>query len=112
MRLLPIAAVAVLVACRPAHLLSYRSAVAPTPQTEGAVRVPVGPMYWVLDGQRLGVDSTGAIAASIQHLDPQTIRNVEVLKGRKAIERFGQEASGGVVIVTTRASRAEGEGGG
>lgn len=97
----------VVVGCQPERLL-MRLADAPTPapvHASAAAKLPVGPVYWVLDGRALGVDSTGAIAASMQRLDPQTIQTVEVLKGQKAIERFGAEASGGVVIVTTRAAR-------
>lgn len=100
---------ALLVGCRPGRLLLSRAeAPAPAPakvHASASLKVPVGPVYWVLDGHPLGVDSTGAIAASMQRLDPQTIRNVEVLKGQKAIERFGAKGSGGVVIVTTRAAR-------
>lgn len=99
---------ALVVGCRPTQMLSRREA-APAParvHTSAVTKLPVGPLYWVVDGHPLGVDSTGAIAASLQRLDPQTIRTVEVLKGQKAIDRFGAEASGGVVIVTTRAGRS------
>lgn len=105
-----LAAAAALGGCRSASPLARRDAVGPAPSAKAnaSARLPVGPIYWVLDGRRLGVDSTGAIAASIQRLAPQEIQSVEVLKGRTAIERFGTEASGGVVIVTTRSAESNG----
>lgn len=108
--LLAIAAAAALGACRPTSALARRDALGPVPtaKASASARLPVGPIYWVLDGHRLGVDSTGAIAASIQRLAPQEIQSVEVLKGRTAIERYGAEASGGVVIVTTRSAESNG----
>lgn len=102
---------AITTACQARPALHSR-AEAPAPAhvlTHAAATVPVGPVFWVVDGRRLGVDSTGAIAASVQRLDPKSIRNVEVLKGRRAIEMFGDEASGGVVIVTTDGRRPSGE---
>ena len=108
--LLAVAVLIALGACRTTHVNASHDVLAPTPTARAnpSARVPVGPLYWVLDGRRLGVDSTGAIAASIQRLGRQEIRSVEVLKGRTAIERYGADASGGVVIVTTRSAESTG----
>ena len=35
-------------------------------------------------------------------IDPNTIKEVEVLKGEKAVEKYGDKAKDGVVIIITK----------
>lgn len=53
------------------------------------------PLLYVVDGVRMGRDQVPAIEAS-------RVASVEVIKGRIALERFGADASYGVVLITTR----------
>ncbi len=53
------------------------------------------PFLYVVDGVRLGRDEVPAIEAS-------RVASVEVIKGRAALERFGADASYGVVLITTK----------
>lgn len=53
------------------------------------------PLLYVVDGVRLGRDQVPAIEAS-------RVASVEIIKGRTALERFGADASYGVVLITTK----------
>jgi hypothetical protein len=53
------------------------------------------PLLYVVDGVRLGRDQVPTIEAS-------RVASVEVIKGRAALERFGADASYGVVLITTK----------
>ena len=53
------------------------------------------PLLYVVDGVRLGRDQVPAI-------DANRVASVEVIKGRAALERFGSDASYGVVLITTK----------
>jgi hypothetical protein len=55
------------------------------------------PMF-IVDGKRL-VDGAA-------DLNPSEIESVEVFKGPKAIEIYGEDARDGVVIITSRKSRS------
>ena len=48
-----------------------------------------------IDGKEVSKDD-------FEDLDPNTIKNVEVLKGDKAVEKYGSKAKGGVILVTTK----------
>ncbi|MDC9723409.1 MAG: TonB-dependent receptor plug domain-containing protein [Urechidicola sp.] len=48
-----------------------------------------------IDGKEVSKDD-------FKDLDPNTIKNVEVLKGNKAVEKYGDKAKGGVILVTTK----------
>ena len=48
-----------------------------------------------IDGKEVSKDD-------FEGLDPNTIKNVEVLKGDKAEEKYGNNAKGGVILVTTK----------
>jgi len=53
------------------------------------------PLLYVVDGVRLSRDQVPAIEAS-------RVASVEIVKGRAALERFGADASYGVVLITTK----------
>jgi outer membrane receptor protein involved in Fe transport len=53
------------------------------------------PLLYVVDGKRLQRDE-------IPVLSPDQVSAVKVLKGHAALERYGQDASYGVVIITTK----------
>jgi len=38
----------------------------------------------------------------VKEIDPSTISNMEVLKDQPAIEKYGEKAKNGVVIITTK----------
>jgi TonB-dependent SusC/RagA subfamily outer membrane receptor len=52
---------------------------------------------FVVDGKRLADQSVD--------LNPNDIESVEVFKGPKAIEIYGEEARNGVVVITSRKTR-------
>ena len=53
---------------------------------------------FIIDGKRLADNSLD--------LNPSEIESVEVFKGAKAIEIYGEEARNGVVVITSRKARA------
>lgn len=53
------------------------------------------PLLYVVDGVRLPRDVVPTLSAS-------QVASVEVLKGRTALQRFGADASYGVVLITTK----------
>lgn len=53
---------------------------------------------FIVDGKRL-VDGAA-------DLNPGDIESVEVFKGPKAVEMYGEEARNGVVVITSRRARA------
>ncbi len=53
------------------------------------------PLLYVVDGVRLGRDE-------VPSLDASQVSNVRVIKGRAALAKYGQDASYGVVLITTR----------
>jgi hypothetical protein len=55
------------------------------------------PLLYVVDGKRLPRDE-------VPTLSPDQISAVKVMKGRAALEHYGQDAAYGVVIITTRQS--------
>jgi TonB-dependent SusC/RagA subfamily outer membrane receptor len=57
----------------------------------------VQPMF-IVDGKRL-VDGAA-------DLNPSDIESVEVYKGAKAVEIYGEDARNGVVVITSRKTRA------
>lgn len=58
-------------------------------------RMALLPLLYVVDGVRLGRDQVPVIEAS-------RVASVEVIKGRAALQRFGADASYGVVLITTK----------
>lgn len=50
----------------------------------------------------LFVDGSRADAAALENVDPSEIRSIEVVKGPVAVERYGEEAAGGVLRITTK----------
>lgn len=50
----------------------------------------------IVDGKELGSDT------KLDDIDPDTIKSVEVLKGPKAIEAYGEKGSNGVILITTK----------
>jgi hypothetical protein len=61
---------------------------------QGTAQVP---LLYVVDGKRLQRDEIPA-------LSPEQVSTVKLLKGHAALERYGQDASYGVVIITTKAA--------
>jgi len=53
------------------------------------------PLLYVVDGVRLGRDE-------VPNLDASQVSNVRVVKGRAALAKYGQDASYGVVLITTK----------
>jgi hypothetical protein len=68
---------------------------APAAPVAASSKLALLPLLYVVDGVRLGRDQVPAIEAS-------RVASVEILKGRAALERFGSDASYGVVLITTK----------
>jgi len=50
---------------------------------------------FILDGKPIPSEQ-------VKEIDPSTISNMEVLKDQPAIEKYGEKAKNGVVIITTK----------
>ena len=48
------------------------------------------------------VDGKEASKDVLEKMNPDTIEKVEVLKGDKATEKYGDKAKGGVILITTK----------
>lgn len=60
---------------------------------------------FILDGVKLSQeDTSGNIEEdlTIDGIDPDDIQQIEVLKDKKAIEKYGEEGKNGVIIITTK----------
>ena len=79
-------------ACTTERMVAPERAVRPAAAAGTAALVP---LLYVVDGVRMPRDAVPAINAS-------QVASVEVLKGRIALQRFGADASYGVVLITTR----------
>jgi TonB-dependent SusC/RagA subfamily outer membrane receptor len=73
------------------------------PEAQDAVRraqsvVPssFGGALFFVDGKEVPAPTT---------LDPQSIQSIEVIKGKSAVELYGDRASAGVVLITTKAKK-------
>jgi beta-lactamase regulating signal transducer with metallopeptidase domain len=65
------------------------------------LRSPNGPQpIYIVDGTQIVID--GGAVSPLDHLSPDSIASIEVLKGDSAIARFGERARDGAVIVTTK----------
>jgi hypothetical protein len=55
-----------------------------------------------IDGVNKGRLNHGHSGAPISDLDPNNIKSISVLKGEKAISKYGKDAEEGVVLITTK----------
>ena len=49
-----------------------------------------------------GASLEESMRQSLEELDPSTVQTVEVLKGALARQRYGADAGGGVILITTK----------
>lgn len=49
-----------------------------------------------------GVEQDGTAGKTFEEVIPSTIKSIEVLKGEKAIEKYGDKGKNGVIIVTSK----------
>lgn len=61
---------------------------------EGVVLSQGQPLV-IVDGER--------IESGVDHLDPEDIDNIQVLKGPAALEQYGEQAADGVIVIATKA---------
>ena len=56
------------------------------------------------DGEKplMIVDGKEMKEGNIEDIDPETIENINVFKGEKATEKYGEKGKNGVVIITTK----------
>lgn len=86
-------------ACRPERFL--RPTVVPANDERIALRSS-GDVLYILDGRILPRADSAGVPAAVRALDPARIRTIEVLKGAKAKQAYGDAGSSGVVIITTK----------
>ncbi len=67
---------------------------------------------WIVDGIRFNADNSGFIqgtsgqqASFLNGLDPETIEDIEIVKGPSAATLYGTDAANGVIVVTTKKGR-------
>jgi TonB-dependent SusC/RagA subfamily outer membrane receptor len=102
-RILLTCSILALVACRPERLL-LRPAVVPSNDERVALTASPDVLY-ILDGRILPRGDSAGVPAAVRALDPARIRTIEVLKGAKAKQAYGDAGSSGVVIITTKSDR-------
>lgn len=68
---------------------------------------------WIVDGIRFNAGNSGFIqgtsgqqASFLNGIDPETIADIEIVKGPSAATLYGTDAANGVIIVTTKKGRA------
>lgn len=68
---------------------------------------------WIVDGIRFNAGRSGFIqgtsgqqASFLNGLDPETIEDIEIVKGPSAATLYGTDAANGVIVVTTKKGRA------
>jgi TonB-linked SusC/RagA family outer membrane protein len=68
---------------------------------------------WIVDGVRFNAGSSGFIqgtsgqaASFLNGIDPETIADIEIVKGPSAATLYGTDAANGVIVVTTKKGRA------
>jgi len=76
------------------------------PAAQGAVR-----RAQFLDPSRFGgalifVDGKEVTDSTARALDTESIESVEILKGKSIAELYGDRASAGVILITTKAGKA------
>ncbi len=49
-----------------------------------------------------GVIGSNLAADKVKEIDPQTIDHIDVLKDKSAVEMYGEKATHGAVIITTK----------
>lgn len=79
-------------ACTTERMVAPERAASPAAAAGTAALLP---LLYVVDGVRLPRDVVPALNAS-------QVASVEILKGRTALQRFGADASYGVVLITTK----------
>lgn len=62
----------------------------------------IGDPLYVVDGVEIGVASESEYLPEVRNLTPENIKNVTVLKGPEATAIYGEKASGGAVVFTTK----------
>ena len=56
---------------------------------------PENEPYVIVDGKPID-------GSKLKEIDPKTIDHMEVLKSQPAIEKYGEKAKNGVIIITTK----------
>jgi hypothetical protein len=101
-RVILVCGIFTLVACRPERLL--HPTVVPANDERIALNSSADVLY-VLDGRMLPRGDSAGVPAAVRELDPAKIRTIEVLKGAKAKQAYGEAGSSGVVVITTKGDR-------
>jgi TonB-dependent SusC/RagA subfamily outer membrane receptor len=58
------------------------------------------------DGALIFIDDREVSDSTARALDPQSIQSIEVLKGKSVAALYGDRASAGVILITTKAAKA------
>ena len=62
----------------------------------------IGDPLYVLDGVELGVASKSDPLPEVRQLSPETIESITVLQRAEAVKLYGEKASGGAILITTK----------
>lgn len=95
-KLVPVLALAFASACASEHTL------APAPQPQKSALLRCDQRIERCDKPLLFVDGKQTAWDGSNDLDPSAIESVEVIKGKTAIERYGQEGRNGVVYIVMK----------
>ena len=93
-----LALIAAATACTAERALSPRAA-APSFASSIAPAATQVPLLFIVDGVRYPKDQVPSLSA-------EQVSAVQVIKGHRALEQYGPDASYGVVVITTKAASA------
>ena len=71
-------------------------------QTPDAKSLATAPLLCVVDGAVFSFVDKAAFDEKLKSIDPETIASVDVLKGQKAIDTFGEKGVNGVIVITSK----------
>jgi hypothetical protein len=79
----------------PAERALSPNAAAPIAAAPAAASVSQLPILFIVDGVRYSGDQVPLLSAEL-------VASVQIVKGRRALEQYGPDASYGVVVITTK----------
>lgn len=76
-------------------------------QTPDAKSIATAPPLCVVDGAVFSFVDKAAFDEKLKSIDPETIASIDVLKGQKAIDTFGEKGVNGVIVITSKKATAK-----
>ncbi len=71
-------------------------------QTSDAKSIATAPPLCVVDGAVFSFVDKAAFDEKLKSIDPETVASIDVLKGQKAIDTFGEKGVNGAIVITSK----------